>query len=356
MNNVVEIGTDNYILHTQLESCKNITNFFELEQNKNIIILDVKFENKVIRINIFDLFTFCTILNIKLTENDLKTVLKQYSLFHKSNNELRHEQMLYMEYLDDLNEIMYELLKTYQEINLIGSNLKGGVTIEKISEDVINNLYEFESEALPKMKQYTRTLNEKFNEVLNNPKQYSNEIYNDLLNKMINYKEKIIIIRNSNNDIKELSLYFKNTEFDDYIQKVIDGIENLIEDLNILDHLLTLEKIDKNLFKKNDDIPKINIINTYTSDLENEKKELDNKSNYLSFYLSIFIIILILIIIMVIINKKPNHITPISTINKPIPNVIYNQDETNMLDGLKKIDSSNKPKLGVDIFGDLEVN
>ena len=35
---------------------------------------------------------------------------------------------------------------------------------------------------------------------------------------------------------------------------------------------------------------------------------------------------------------------------------MHTQDETNMLDDLKKIDSSNQPKLGVDIFGDLEVN
>lgn len=357
MNNVVEIGTDNYILHTQLESCKHITNFLELQQNKNITILDIKYENKVLRINIFDLFTFCAILNIKLTENDLKTVLKQYSLFHKSNDELRHEQMLYMEYLDDLNEIMYRLLKTYREINLIGSNLKGGVTLEKISEDVFDNLYEFESEALPKMKQYTKTLNEKFNEILNNPKQYSNEIYNDLLNKIMNYKEKIIIIRNSNDDIKELSMYFKDTEFDDYIQKVINGIENLIEDLNMMDHLLSLKKIDENVFKKNEDITsKINLINTYTSDIEDVIEEIDDKPEYLSFYIIIFIIISIIIILIVIVNKKTNHTTPDSIINKPNLNVIHTQDETNMLDDLKKMDSSNQPKLGVDIFGDLEVN
>lgn len=355
MNNISEIGTNNYILSCQLESFKNITNFSELKQNKNIKLLDIKFEDKILRINIFDLFTICALLNITLTENDLKIVLRQYSLFHKSKDELQREQMLYMEYLDNLNEIMYKLLNIYHEINLVGSNLKGGVTIEKISEDVINNLYEFETEALPKMKQYTKLLEEKMNEILNNPKQYSNEIYNDLLQKILNYKKKIIIIRNSNTEIKKISIHFKDTEFDDYIQKIINGIESLIDDLNILDYLLTLKKIDENNFNKNENNLKTDLILQYNSKINNEKKEIHDDKNYLLFYSIIFIIILILIIIMYIINKPNNQKYPIIT-KTPILNIIKNQHENNMLDDLKKINSSNEPKLGVDIFGDLEIN
>ena len=146
----IEIGTNNYILSSDIESLKENPKIIQLlnpesdlRNNKEISLLDVKYEEKVLRINIFDLFTLCAILDINLNENDMDILKKQYNLFRKNNTQVEHEQLLYLNYLDDLNEIIGIILKIKHEIDLImtpnlkgANNLIGGITIENLSEDI----------------------------------------------------------------------------------------------------------------------------------------------------------------------------------------------------------------------------
>lgn len=387
----IEIGTNNYILSSDMESLKENPKIIQLlkpnsdiRKNKEISLLDIKFEEKVLRINIFDLFTLCVILDINLNENDINILKKQYNLFRKNNTQVEHEQLLYLNYLDDLNEIIGNILKIKHEIDLIMSpdnlkggnnkilnrndnNLVGGVTIENLSEDILNNMHEFNSNVCPKLKEYTKILTEQLNDILKQPKKYSKELYQELLEKISHYKQQIIYIINLNEDIKYNQDNFLNSagnssdsysEINKYIEKTITNIESLNNDLKSLNYLLTMKKLNQEDFEdlnlneneyKNSDY--------HLNETIDENGIVDYKyDKYTSLYL-VFIIIITLIIISIII-KYTKHEKIIKhkliDIHKNI--IQYSKEPENMLEELSKMKSTNEPKFGVDIFGDIEVD
>lgn len=378
----IEIGTNNYILSSNIETLKENPKIIQLlnpdsdlRKNKEISLLDVKFEEKVLRINIFDLFTLCVILDINLNENDLSILKTQYNLFRKNNTQVEHEQLLYLNYLDDLNEVISDILKIKHEIDLImvpnnlkgGDNLIGGVTIEKLSEDILNNMYEFNSESCPKLKQYTKILTERFNDILKQPKKYSKELYQDLLEKISNYKHQIVRIIQLNDKIKYIQIDILDNlkdQSDNYseitqdIEKIISNIESLNDDLRSLDFLLTMKKLNPEDFV--DLVSNENKYEHFDYNLNNSinEDEITNHKcdNYISLYL-VFIIIITLIIILIVISytrheKIIDH--KLTNIHKNL--VQYSKEPENMLEELGKMKSTNEPKFGVDIFGDIEVD
>lgn len=388
MDDKIEISTINYILSSELESINNIE-IEKIQQNNEIKILDIKFEDKVLRINIFDILSFCAILKINLTENDLKKILKQYSIFRKNSKQLQNEQMLYMEYLDDLNGILCELLKIYKEINfenvdlndlnntnsnnvLLGSSnvanklILGGLTMDTLTENIINNLNDFNLEAIPKLKQYTRKINVRFDDIIKHPNNYSREKCDIIISRIQDYQNKIVNIKKYNEDIKDLSTYFKNSEFEEYIENVINSVETLSEDLNILNQILTTwhtvepeikQKIDENSIQNTiNETNKLDNNNNSNENSENQSKKINTIFSICLSFCAI-IIIIISLILMTINNKKRQQNLVKQFKNKyKINSKLYPIDNHDMLNDLKKLNSSMEPKLGVDIFGDLEVN
>lgn len=391
MDDKIEISTINYILSSELESINNI-DIEKIQQNNEIKTLDIKFEDKILRINIFDLLTFCTILEINLTENDLKKILKQYSIFRKNSKQLQNEQMLYMEYLDDLNGIICELLKIYKEINfdnvdtkdlndtnynnvlLSSSNVDnksilGGLTIYKLTEDIINNLNDVNLEAIPKLKRYTKKISIRFNDILKHPNNYSKEECDVIINRIQDYQNKIININKYNEDIKDLSTYFKNSEFEEHIENVINSVETLSEDLNILNHILTTwqtvepeikQKINENslqdTIKETIDESNNNQNNNNSDEkTENQSKKINTNFSICLCFCVITIIVLSSILIIIKNKKRKQNLVKQFKNKYKINSKIYTIDNHDMLNNLKKLNSSMEPKLGVDIFGDLEV-
>lgn len=388
MDDKIEISTINYILSSELESINNI-DIEKIQQNNEIKTLDIKFEDKVLRINIFDILSFCAILKINLTENDLKKILKQYSIFRKNSKQLQNEQMLYMEYLDDLNGILCELLKIYKEINfenvdlndlnntnsnnvLLGSSnvanksILGGLTMDTLTENIINNLNDFNLEAIPKLKQYTRKINVRFDDIIKHPNNYSRKKCDIIISRIQDYQNKIVNIKKYNEDIKDLSTYFKNSEFEEYIENVINSVETLSEDLNILNQILTTwhtvepeikQKIDENSIRNTiNETNKLDNNNNSNENSENQSKKINTIFSICLSFCAI-IIIIISLILMTINNKKRQQNLVKQFKNKhKINSKLYLIDNHDMLNDLKKLNSSMEPKLGVDIFGDLEVN
>lgn len=378
----IEIGTNNYILSLDIESFNENPKIIQLlkpdsdiRKDKEISLLDIKYEEKVLRINIFDLFTLCAILDIKLNENDIAVLKKQYNLFHKNNTQVEHEQLLYLNYLDELNEIIGDILKIKHEIDLMmtsdnlkgGDNLTGGVTIENLSEDILNNMYDFNTESYPKLKQYTKILTERFNDILRQPKKYSEKLYQDLLEKILHYKQQIVCIIQLNDNIKYIQINFLDhiedqsnsySEINEFIKKTISNIESLNDDLKSLDFLLTMQKLNPEDFENltvSDDVYKNSNYNL--NKLISENKITDYKhAKYISLYLAFMIIITLIIILIIIKYTKHEKLIEHKLINIHKNIVQYTKEPGNMLEELGKMKSVNEPKFGVDIFGDIEVD
>ena len=140
------------------------------------------------------------------------------------------------------------------------------------------------------------------------------------------------------------------------------------EDLNILNQILTTwhtvepeikQKIDENSIRNT--INETNKLDNNNNNNSNEKYE--NQSKKINTIFSIclsfcaIIIIIISLILMTINNKKRQQNLVKQFKNKyKINSKLYPIDNHDMLNDLKKLNSSMEPKLGVDIFGDLEVN
>ena len=179
--------------------------------------------------------------------------------------------------------------------------------------------------------------------------------------------EYVIFINKYNEDIKDLSTYFKNSEFEEYIENVINSVETLSEDLNILNQILTTwhtvepeikQKINENSLRNT-----INETNDQLDNNNNSNEKYENQSKKINTIFSIclsfcaIIIIIISVILAVINNKKRQQNLVKQFKNKyKINSKLYIIDNHDMLNNLKKLNSSMEPKLGVDIFGDLEVN
>ena len=272
------IKKQKYIENEMLEKKEIVKNQYSKYKNINadnekdkIITKTEKINNKIKSLSIkikqtnvcekdFDI----KLEKIKNLQNELKeiTLIKKNKLTEKNN--LIDE----INYKDNLIE---EIKKKELEINNIKSNLE----IKKSNIKLLENL-ESKNNLL---------LNHKFNEKCKECQ------YNKLIHEKIGYKNEIILLKqkiiDSNINDNELEEYEKRLQKLIRIKELLNDLElidNKIEIINekILYENILLEKIKKEIEIKKDNIIYENKILKYQEELQDNKQEYKNLSNFIT--------------------------------------------------------------------------
>lgn len=256
--------------------------------------------SKVPRINIYDVPTIYALYGINLNQKEIIKLTRLHNQFKKRT----------------------ESTEVISKLNIINNDLSKILKIE-----------------------YINTTNNIINEV---------DIMNTYFNKI--YSEIDGIIKNKNYEDKK-----------EFIKDITELEHKLTNDSN---YFITDDRIFKNLTEER------NKLKDYISNLkENYKKRLTKSINYSDKYygsnksnsnnsyvylLITIIFILIIGIIIIVIPSNKNELNQVKTVKKEEEtfNIGTNKsrvNDTQKDDEMLNIKGNSKPKLGVDIFGDLEV-
>lgn len=256
--------------------------------------------SKVPRINIYDVPTIYALYGINLNQKEIIKLIKLHNQFKKHT----------------------ESLEVISKLNIINNDLSKILKIE-----------------------YINTTNNIINEV-NIMNTYFNKIYSEIND----------IIKNNNYEDKK-----------EFIKTITELDHKLTNDSN---YFITDDRIFKNLTEER------NKLKDYISNLkENYKKRLtesinysdkyygSNKSNSNNSYVYLLITIIFILIIGIIIIVTPsnkNELNQVKSVKKEEETFNIGTNKKRINDSQKdtemlNIKSNSKPKLGVDIFGNLEV-
>jgi DNA repair exonuclease SbcCD ATPase subunit len=205
---------------------------------------------------------------------NLQNELKEITLIIKKKNKLVDDIMIASINVDDINyksNLVEEIKRKELEINKIKSKLENKKSNIKLLENLEskNNLL----------------LNHKFNEKCKECQ------YNKLIHEKIGYKNEILLLKQKiiDNNTNENEL----EEYEERLQKII-RIKELLNDLELIDNKkeiinekilyenILLEKIKKEIEIKKDNIIYENKILKYQEELQENKQEYKNLSNYIT--------------------------------------------------------------------------
>lgn len=351
LTETIKINTVNYILANKLSVFKNPNNVKKLDKYESVL------KGKIPRINIFDVFKICAELDLTLDEKDIKKLLETYKQFRSKFNS-DEEEMLMAEFLTDVNKNIDEIVEiVIDDIeDLEGgvvNNIKGGASI--LIDDFIVELDNKSTLLLDKIKDEIdkiKALNEYNGKV-------SKEEYGNILNMNNKFKNKK---KRLDKSIVKLNELISNKSIEKCLEKslnnhfVFETLDKLLNECNKLSTLIgeinVLDKISVKEVVNDVDNENVKEVGANNQD-ENAFVSIEGNSHSIIFFLIVIIIILIVTVVIANSNSKKK----IEKYNK-IRDIIKENRKTKEDNKKNKevvINSKNEPRLGVDIFGDIEV-
>lgn len=350
LTETIKINTVNYILTNKLNVFKDPHIVKKLDKYELVL------KGKIPRINIFDVFKICAELNLTLDEKDIKILLETYKQFRSKFN-LDEEEMLMAEFLTDVNknidEIVEIVIDDIEDLEGgVSNSIKGGTTI--LIANFIGELDNKSTLLLNKIKDEINRI-----KVLND---YSGEISREEYEKILNMCNKF---RNKKKRLDEsivkLNELIDNKSMEKCLEKclnshfVFETLDKLLDEcnklstmiggINVLDKVSVKEVVNENVNMVKKELGANNDENAFVS--------IEGNNHSIIFFLIVIIIILIVTVVIANSNSKKK----IEKYNK-IRNIIKENSKTREDNKKNKgvvINSKNEPRLGVDIFGDIEV-
>lgn len=354
LTETIKINTVNYILTNKLNVFKDPHIVKKLDKYESVL------KGKIPRINIFDVFKICAELNLTLDEKDIKVLLETYKQFRSKFNS-DEEEMLMAEFLTDVNKNIDEIVEIViddiedLEGGVINS-IKGGTTI--LIADFVGELDNKSTLLSDKIKDEIdkiKVLNDYSGEV-------SREKYEKILNMCNKFKNKK---KRLDESIVKLNELIDNKGIEKCLEKclnshfVFETLDKLLNECNKLSTMIgginVLDKVSVKEVVNKVDNENVNMVTKELGANNDENAFVSIEGSNYSIILFLIVIIIILIVTVVIANS--NSKKKIEKYNK-IRNIIKENSKTREDNKKNKgvvINSKNEPRLGVDIFGDIEV-